>query len=79
MIGQPGVAFRVQDEEVRRVGYQLARLVGKGDGGWWVGPHQGEEDQGEAGVRGFTVVSVYPEDLWLDWDTQDGKSAGNKT
>lgn len=50
MIGQPGVASRVQDEEVGGVGHQLAGLVDKGDGGRRVGPYQGEQDQGQAGV-----------------------------
>ena len=50
MIGQPGVASRVQDEEVGGVGHRLARLVHEGDGGRRIGPHQGEEDQGEARV-----------------------------
>lgn len=71
MIGQPGVTSRVQDEEVGGVGHQLARLVHEGDGGRRIGPHQGEEHQGEARVWGFTVVGVNPEDLWLNWETEE--------
>ena len=67
MIGQPGVAPRVQDEEVRGVGYQMAGLVHKGDGGRGVGAYQGEENQGEAGVGRLTVVGIHSQNLWLDW------------
>lgn len=73
MIGQPGVASRVQDEEVRGVGHNLTRLVHKRDGGRRIGPDQSEEDQRQAGVRGLAVVSLDPEDLGLNCGAQREK------
>lgn len=76
VIGQPGVALRVQDEEVGGVGHLLAGLVHPGDGCGWVGAHQSKEHQGEAGVRGVTVVGVNPQNLRLDWRDSQGSENG---
>ncbi len=66
MIGQPGEAARVQDEEVGAVGQQLTGLIHPADGGRGVGANQSEENEGEARVRALAVVSVHTQDLRLD-------------
>lgn len=66
MIGQPRVAPRVQDEEVRGVGHQLAGLIHPRDGGGGVGANQCKEHQGDPGVRGLAVVGVDSQNLRLN-------------
>lgn len=66
VIGQPRVASWVQDEEVRGIGYQLARLIYPGDGGGGVGANQCKQHQGDPRVSGLAVVGVDSQNLRLD-------------